>query len=107
MPQLGTVVEESQFPVNINTQFISGLSLNINTLEGCGTRLKTCDGVVDQTSRISFLAEPKFVIYRQLWCLREAGKLPELHELNITFYRPLSNNYDLIKDYIFGNSNTV
>lgn len=39
--QLGSVGEESQFPVSISTQFISGLNLNINTLEGCGTGLKT------------------------------------------------------------------
>lgn len=41
MLQLGSVGEESQFPVSISTQFISGLNLNINTLEGCGTGLKT------------------------------------------------------------------
>lgn len=66
MLQLESVVEESQFPVSKSTQFISGLNLNINTLEGCGTGLKTRDGVVDQNSHISSLAEPNFLIYRLL-----------------------------------------
>lgn len=82
MLQSINVGEESQIPANIKHSVYCWVKFKHNYLSSMWHWVENHHGVVDHTSSISFLAEPTFVIYLLLGCLRMAGRLAELHEFD-------------------------